>query len=60
MLSKQALQDFKEIWKKERGEEISDERALVEAIALLTGFDAAYKPIKKEWIQNNGQQTKTI
>ena len=51
MLSKQALQEFKEIWKTKHGEEISDEFAMEEATKLLTLFDAIYKPIKKEWLE---------
>ena len=59
MLSKQALQEFKEIWKTEIGEDISDDFALEKATQLLTLFDAIYKPIKKErlneFIKNNPQ-----
>ena len=52
MLTKQALQEFKEIWKAEIGEDISDDFALEKATKLLTLFDAIYKPIKKE-LNNN-------
>lgn len=52
MLSEQALQEFKRIWKEERGEEISDELAMEEATQLLTLFDAIYKPIKKLWLDD--------
>lgn len=48
MLSTQALQEFKEIWRQEYGEEISDDFAVEQAINLLTLFDAVYKPIKSE------------
>jgi hypothetical protein len=50
MLSKQALQEFKEIWKKERGEELPDKFAMEEAISLLTLFNVIYRPIKKELV----------
>lgn len=50
MLSTQALQEFKQIWKTERGEEISDEFAMEQAANLLTLFDAIYKPIKADWL----------
>ena len=61
MVSEKALQEFKKIWREEFGEEISDEKALQEATALLTMFDVIYRPIRKEWadeydnnIQTNG------
>ncbi len=47
MLSNQALQEFKELWKKERGEDISDEFAMEQAVNLLTIFDAIYRPINR-------------
>lgn len=53
MLSKQALDEFKEIWKKEYGEDISDADALERATNLLTMFDAVYRPIKKEWLDEH-------
>ena len=57
MLSEQSLQEFKQIWKEEFGEEISDDFAMEQATQLLTLFDAIYRPIKKEWVKelNNGK-----
>ena len=59
MISDASLKEFKEIWREEIGTEISDEEAMVEATQLLTLFDAIYRPIKKEWldefIKNNPQ-----
>jgi hypothetical protein len=50
MISKQALEEYKEIWRKENpGKDIDDETAMNEAVALLTIMDKVYKPIKKEW-----------
>jgi hypothetical protein len=49
MVSEKALQEFKNIWREEFGEDISDEKALEEATALLTMFDAIYRPIPKAW-----------
>lgn len=49
MISDAALKEFKAIWKEEKGEDISDELAMDEAVNLLTLFDAIYRPIKKEW-----------
>ncbi len=49
MVSEKALQEFKNIWREEFGEDISDKKALEEATALLTMFDAIYRPIPKTW-----------
>lgn len=56
MISDKALLEFKELWKQDYGEELSDERAAEEAINLLTFFNATYRPIKKEW--NDEYETK--
>jgi hypothetical protein len=53
MLSPQALQEFKEIWKKEKGYELPDDLALPEAIALLTFTNVTFHPLKKEWVDKN-------
>lgn len=52
MISEQALREFKQIWKEEKGGEISDELAIEEAINLLTLYNAIYRPIKKEWLED--------
>jgi hypothetical protein len=52
MISKQALEEFKEIWRKENpGKDIDDKTAMDEAVALLTLMDTVYRPIKKEWLE---------
>ena len=51
MVSKEALKEFKTIWKEDFGKEISDEHAMEEATNLLTLFDAVYRPIKIEWFK---------
>jgi hypothetical protein len=52
MISKQALEEFKEIWRQENpGQDIDDKTAMDEAVALLTLMDTVYKPIKKEWLE---------
>ena len=48
MIPKKALEEFKQIYK---GEDISDELAMEEAVTLLTFFNVVYRPIKKEWLQ---------
>lgn len=44
-LSKQAIKDYKEIYKKEFGEEISDEEAREQGARLLNLFKIIYRPI---------------
>ncbi len=52
MISKQALEEFKEIWRQENpGQDIDDATAMDQAVALLTLVDTVYKPIKKEWLE---------
>lgn len=51
MISKEALEEFKKIWREEKGTEISDEEAMEEATALLTIMNVTYRPIKKEWLK---------
>jgi len=52
MISEQALKEFKQTWKEEKGEDISDEFALKEATNLLTLYDKIYRPIKKGWLED--------
>ena len=47
-LSKEAIREFKEIYKEEFKEEISDKEALEKATNLLTLFNAIYRPIPKK------------
>lgn len=56
MISDKALQEFKEIWKEQFGEDISDEKAMDGATSLLTLFNVIYKPVKKEWLKDLGKQ----
>jgi hypothetical protein len=49
MISDQALQEFKTIWRDETGLEITDKEALDAAVALLHLFDVIYRPISKDW-----------
>ena len=51
-MTDEALQRFKELWKEEFAEELSDTAAIDEATALLTLFNAIYRPIKKEWLKD--------
>ena len=47
-LSKQAIKEYKEIYKKAFGEEISDQEAYEQGSRLLRLFKAIYKPIPKD------------
>ena len=50
-LSKEAIEEYKRIYKAEFGEEISDQEAYKQAINLLQLFKIIYRPIseKKEY-----------
>ena len=52
IISKQALEEFKEIWRQENpGQDIDDSTAMDQAVDLLTLMDTVYKPVKKEWLE---------
>lgn len=53
MISEQALQEFKALWSEEFGEIPPTEIALDEAINLLTMVNHIYRPIKKDWVNEN-------
>ena len=55
MLSKHALEEYKEIHLQETGKVFPDDVLLDEAIKLLTLFDYVYRPIKKEWLKEYGR-----
>ncbi len=50
-LSKEAIEEFKEIYRQEFGEEISDQTALELALNLLNLFRAIYKPVTKKELE---------
>jgi hypothetical protein len=47
-LSKERVEEFKKIYKKETGKDISDEEALDSATSLVEMIRLVYKPIKKK------------
>ncbi len=51
MISKKALEEYKVIYKKEFGKDISDQEALEQAVNLLNLMNIIYKPIKKNWFK---------
>jgi hypothetical protein len=59
MISKEAIDEFKAIWKSETGSDIDDQKALAEATRLLVFMNAIYRPLKKEWINENDDEYST-
>jgi hypothetical protein len=59
MISKEAIDEFKAIWKSETGSEIDDQKALAEATRLLVFMNAIYRPLKKEWVNENDDEHST-
>lgn len=61
MISKQALEEFKEIWRKENpGQDIDDATAMDQAVALLTLMNTVYRPVKKEWFEKYKKEVEEI
>lgn len=50
-LSKETIEEFKEIYREELGEEISDQEAYEEASNLIQLFKIIYRPIPKNKIK---------
>jgi hypothetical protein len=48
MLSNQAIAEFKQVWKEQFGDDISDERADLEGTKLVQFMKLIYKPIPKD------------
>ena len=64
MISKEAIEEFKVLYKKVYGEDISDQEALKRATNLLNLYSIVYSPVKKEWLEeldeNNDRAKKTF
>jgi hypothetical protein len=58
MLSKHALEEYKEIHRQETGKVLPDDVLADEAINLLTLFSFVYRPIKKVWLQEYEQRAR--
>ena len=52
------LKEFKEIYKRRTGKDISDQDALGSAIKLITLVKATYRPIPKEWLEEYEKENK--
>ena len=48
MLPPKAIEEFKEIYKQEFGEDLSDKEALEKATRVINLFQVIYKPIPKK------------
>jgi hypothetical protein len=59
MLTKHALEEYKQIHREETGTVLPDDVLANEAINLLTLFNFVYRPIKKAWLQEYGQRQGT-
>ena len=51
MISDEMLQKYKQLYKEKTGEDLADQEALEQAIALVTLVDAVYRPIPKSPIE---------
>jgi len=58
MLTKHALEEYKQLHREETGTVLPDDVLANEAINLLTLFNFVYRPIKKAWLQEYGQRTR--
>ncbi|OGK50778.1 hypothetical protein A3A55_04510 [Candidatus Roizmanbacteria bacterium RIFCSPLOWO2_01_FULL_40_14] len=60
-LSKKAIGEYKAIYKKQFGKDITDAEAEEQGMRLLRLFQIIYKPIPKSWVkkQNYEETTKT-
>ncbi len=55
MLTKQALEEYKQLHLEETGTVLPDDVLANEAINLLTLFNFVYRPIKKAWLEEYGR-----
>lgn len=58
MLTKHALEEYKQIHREETGTVLPDDVIANEAINLLTLFNFVYRPIKKAWLEEYGKRTR--
>lgn len=59
MLSKQAISDYKKIYKAEFGVELTDAEASEQSTKLLRIFRLIYKPISREWLRKEKKDGKS-
>ena len=58
MLTKHALEEYKQLHLEETGTVLPDDILANEAINLLTLFNFVYRPIKKAWLEEYGKRTR--
>ncbi|KKQ85184.1 MAG: hypothetical protein UT08_C0009G0018 [Candidatus Woesebacteria bacterium GW2011_GWB1_38_8] len=58
MLSRQAIDEYKAIYKKEYGKDITDAEAEEQGMKLLRLFKIIYRPIPKGWPKEYGKKLK--
>jgi hypothetical protein len=56
MISDKALQEYKEIYKKNFGTKIDNVATMEQATSLLTLVNVVYCPIKKEWLEEHNSK----
>ncbi|MFZ2969901.1 MAG: hypothetical protein WA063_02020 [Minisyncoccia bacterium] len=60
MISKEQLEKFKDIWKKQFGGGISDQKALEEATSLINFIKVVYKPMTQNEFEAVQRRRKEI
>ncbi len=58
MLSKKAITEYQEIYKKEFGVEINEQEAKEQGTSLLRLFKLIYQPIPKVWLEEKPKSSK--
>lgn len=58
MLSRNAIEEYKAIYKKQFGKEITDAEAEEQGMKLLRLFKIIYRPIPKGWPKEHGKKVK--
>ncbi len=55
-LSSQAISNYKQIFKKEFGIELTDTEAQIQGVKLLRLFKLIYKPVPKVWLSEKSKR----
>lgn len=58
MLPKKAIEEYRAIYKKHFGKDISDAEAEEQGMNLLRLFQIIYKPIPKSWLKKHNELPK--
>ncbi|MDE1970239.1 MAG: hypothetical protein KGI50_01550 [Patescibacteria group bacterium] len=56
MISKEALEKFKDLYKERFGKDLDDAEAFGKASKLLNLVSIVYRPIQKEWIRGEKRE----